>query len=106
MIGHALPDLARAWGHNRGLRNTCSVSPASDARPSDLAARQQLHGSAEYRHHVLDDTFEEERRQARTVRLPENLFTLHDLAFQAVKADRFGNIACSRCHYTSPPTSS
>ncbi|MFE8945940.1 hypothetical protein [Streptomyces sp. NPDC007856] len=69
--------------------------PASDARLSDLAARQQLHWSAEYRHHVLEGTFEEERRQARTARLPGNLSTLHDLAFQ-----------CSRCHYTSPPTSS
>lgn len=41
-----------------------------------------------------DDTFEEERRQARTARLSGNLSNLHDLAFQ-----------CSRCHYTSPPTS-
>ncbi|WP_314250337.1 hypothetical protein [Streptomyces sp. DSM 40907] len=69
--------------------------PASDARHSDLAIRQQLHWSAEYRHHVMDDTFKEERRQARTARLPGNLSALHDLAFQ-----------CSRCHYTSPPTSS
>ncbi len=83
-----------------------SVSSASDARPSDLTVRKQLRGSAEYRRHVLDDTFEEERWQARPVRLPGNLSTLHGLAFQAVKADRFGNIACSRCHYTSPPTSS
>jgi hypothetical protein len=80
--------------------------PVSDARPSILTARQQLHWSTEFRHHVPGDTFEEERRQARTVRLPGNLSTLHDLVFQVVKADRFGNIACSRCHYTSPPTSS
>ncbi|MEY9963436.1 hypothetical protein ABIA33_001469 [Streptacidiphilus sp. MAP12-16] len=80
--------------------------PASAAGPSDLAIRQQLDWSAEYRHHVLDDTFEEERRQARTARPPGNLSTLHDLAFQAVKADPFGNIASIRCHYTSPPTSS
>jgi len=80
--------------------------PAPDARPSDLTIRQQLHRSAEYGHHVLDDTFEEERRRARTVRLPGNLSALHDLALQAVQAERFGNLARSRCHYTSPPTSS
>src|SRR3954451_17577922 len=105
--------LSRTWRAGMGSQSWfkeyvfgIASLPAPDARPSDLAVRQQLHWSAEYRHHVLDDTFEEERRQARTVRLPGNLSTLHDLAFQAVKADRFGNIACSRCHYTSPPTSS
>ncbi|MGW3912885.1 hypothetical protein ACWEBX_15380 [Streptomyces sp. NPDC005070] len=80
--------------------------PASDAGPSGLTVRQELQGCADYRHHALDDIFEGERRQARTARLPGNLSSLHDLAFQAVKTDRFGNIACSRCHYTSPPTSS
>lgn len=82
------------------------VLPASDVRPSGLVVRQQPHSSAEYRHQVLDDTFEERRRRARTVSLPGNPFTRRDLAFQAVKAERFGNIARSRYHYTSPPTSS
>jgi hypothetical protein len=99
VIGHALPDLAhghrvaRSW-FEEYVFGIASL-PASDAGPSDLAVRQQLHCSAEYRQHVLGDTFEEERRQARTARLPGNLSALHDLAFQALKAVRFGNIACS-----------
>ena len=78
--------------HNRGLRNMRSVSPARRPRTRDPAVRQQLHWSAEYRYQVLDVTYEEERRQARSARVPGNLSTPHDLAFQ-----------CSRCHYTSPP---
>ena len=77
--------------------------PASDTGPGELVVRQQPYPSAGYRHHVPDDTVAEERRQARTARLPGDLSTLPDLAFQAVKADRFSNIACSRCHDNQPP---
>lgn len=106
MIGHALPELgARVWGPRSWFKEYGSgvtSPPASDAGPGGLAVRQQPRWSAEYRHRVLDDSFEEERRQARAVRPPGDLSTLHGL----VKAERFSNIACSRCHYTSPPTSS
>lgn len=89
--------LRRTWragmeSHNGGLRNTRSVSPARRARTRDPAVRQQVRRSAEYRHQVLADTFEEGHSQARTTGVPGSLSTLHDPAFQ-----------CSRCHYTSPP---
>ncbi|MFE9402152.1 hypothetical protein ACFYNY_10270 [Streptomyces sp. NPDC006530] len=77
----------------------------SDAGRNDLMARQQRRWFTEYRPHRLNDTIEEMCRQARTTRPPETPSTLNDMAFQAVKADQFGNIACSRCHHTSPPTS-
>lgn len=38
--------------------------------------------------------------------LPASDARASGLAFQAVQAERFGNLARSRCHYTSPPTSS